>query len=159
MNTTARIQNPWPVAIIAFFALFISATLGLVIFTSFHRMELVSKDYYEQEIKYQDQIERLNRTQRIRSRVALSYDPVKQQITITMPPEHTRRHVEGRIHFYRPSAAGLDREVKLECGTDGLQVVNAANLRPGLWKVRVFWTAGQEEYFYDQMVVINQKCW
>ena len=158
MNTTARIQNPWPVAIIAFFALFISATLGLVIFTSFHRMELVSKDYYEQEIKYQDQIERLNRTQRIRSRVALSYDPVKQQITITMPPEHTRRHVEGRIHFYRPSAAGLDREVKLECGTDGLQVVNAANLRPGLWKVRVFWTAGRKN-FYDQMVVINQKCW
>lgn len=157
MKVTARIPNPWPVAIIAFFALFISATIGLVIFTTFHRMELVSKDYYEQEIKYQDQIERVNRTQPIRSRVAISYDPEKQQITVTLPPEHTRGPVEGRIHFYRPSAAGLDRQLKLDCGPDRLQVVNAANLPPGLWKVRVFWTAGQEEFFYDQTVVIHQK--
>ena len=30
-----------------------------------------------------------------------------------------------------------------------------ADLRPGLWEVRVSWTVGQEDYFIDQRLVIG----
>jgi hypothetical protein len=38
--------------------------------------------------------------------------------------------------------------------TVGEQVLDAKPLRPGLWKIRVQWTIGGEDYYFDQTVVI-----
>jgi hypothetical protein len=51
----------------------------------------------------------------------------------------------------------LDREIKLELDAKGVQAIDASSLLPGLWKVRVSWTADQKDYFTDQKVVIGAK--
>jgi nitrogen fixation protein FixH len=63
--------------------------------------------------------------------------------------------LSGNIQFYRPSAINLDRQVKLEPNREGIQTIDASSLLPGLWKVRVSWKAGNEEYFLDEKVVIG----
>ena len=63
----------------------------------------------------------------------------------------------GRIELYRPSAAGMDRAVKLEPDANGVQRLDATGLAPGLWKVRVSWTLENQDYFLDQKVVVGSK--
>jgi len=41
-----------------------------------------------------------------------------------------------------------------ELGNAGRQQIDARELRPGLWRVRIRWTAGTEEFFRDEAVVI-----
>ena len=48
-----------------------------------------------------------------------------------------------------------DRQFELQPGRDGVQNLDAAHLRPGLWEVRVSWTVGGQDYFIDQRVVIR----
>ena len=60
------------------------------------------------------------------------------------------------MQLYRPSAAGLDRELKLELDATGSQSLDAAALEPGLWKVRIHWTSHQQEYFADKSVVVKR---
>ena len=38
-----------------------------------------------------------------------------------------------------------------------MQSLDASALKPGLWKIRVSWTVGQQDYFIDQKIVIPGK--
>lgn len=148
-------RNLWPVAIIGFFAVFIVWIAGFIVFSTFHRVDLVSPDYYAQELRHQEQIDRRERAQALPDRVRITYDAARQNLTLTLPIEHALLQPVGVIHFYRPSAAGLDQKRPLDVGSDGRQVLDARQLDPGLWRVRVQWTVEGRDYFAEQEVVIS----
>ena len=148
--------NPWPYAIILTFILFISGTIGLVVMASSQRVDLVSNNYYEQELKYQGQINRAAHAQALSAPVHISYDRSSHQIAIVLPPEHANHAVIGRIQLYRPSEASLDREFKLQVD-HGSQTLDGSTLRPGLWKVHLSWTVDQEEFGSDQQLIIPAR--
>lgn len=145
-------RNFWPIGIVLAFVLFAGGTAALVIVATSHRMELVSPDYYEQEIRFQDHIDRLNHTTR-NGQAKISYDAERKQVTISIPP-NPQPESGGQIEIYRPSAAGLDRRLNLELDPSGNQALDAKNLRSGLWKVRVLWKVNGEEFFTEQSVLL-----
>lgn len=157
MNPAATPRNPWPFALIGFFAVFITFMAVFIGFAVRQRTDLVRADYYEDEILYQRQIDRLNRTHPLRSGVAIAYDPATQRIRLALPVSGSQKHVTGRIHLYRPSNAGLDREFELAIKADGSQTVETKNLSEGLWKIRLTWQSNGEEYFFDQSLVISSQ--
>jgi hypothetical protein len=155
MTSHLHSRNLWPFGIIAAFAVFVAGTAALIVLACSHRTDLVSRDYYEQELRFQGHIARLERTRRLQPAVAVAYDSSLRQIRVSLPPEHGRREARGRIQFYRPSAAGLDRVVKLELDADGIQVLDVKDLMRGSWKVQVSWSVDGQDYFIDQKVVIG----
>ncbi|MCF7764754.1 MAG: FixH family protein [Verrucomicrobia bacterium] len=154
MNPKRTTPNPWPIALIAFFILFIGATAGLVLFSTFHRMELVDADYYEHEINHQSQMERVSRTRQRHAQVQVDYQPDQHSIQLGFPSSHVDRGAVGTIHLYRPSAARLDRTLPIKYNAQGKQLLDTEGLRPGLWRIRILWTSNQEEYFDDQRLLI-----
>jgi nitrogen fixation protein FixH len=149
MNTK---KNLWPYGIITAFAIFMTGTIGLIVLACSHRTELVSDDYYEQEIRFQSQMERQQRAST--QGASVIYEPRTHAIRISVPSGTAPGSVSGRIHLYRPSAAGLDRKLSLELDAQGTQLVDATRLSAGLWKVRVTWSAGTQEYYLDQSVIV-----
>ena len=149
-------RSLWPYAIISAFAIFIAGTIGLIVLACSHKTDLVSADYYEQEIKFQNRLDQLRRTKELNTGVVV-YDASKQQITISLPGGQSHRAVSGRVQLYRPSAAGLDRQMALVPDSAGVQIVEARDLLPGLWKVRVSWTVGDNDYFADEKIVIASR--
>jgi nitrogen fixation protein FixH len=149
-------RNLWPLGVILAFALFIPATAGLIVLACTHKEDLVNASYYEQEIKFQGQLDRLSRTRELGAQSSVTYDTGAKHIRISLPAEHARQHATGLIQLYRPSEAGLDRQLPLLLDATGSQLLAAAALRPGLWKVRVSWTAGGMEYALDEKVVIGK---
>lgn len=155
MKEASRGRNPWPIAIACYFVLFFAGLVTFIVYASRNHTDLVRPDYYEQEIRFQDQIERVQRTRAIEQPVTVSYDPAQKCITVQLPSAHASQ-AGGRIHLYRPSDARLDREITLATDASGMQRLDAADLRAGLWKVRVEWTVGGAEYFVDRPVVVKQ---
>jgi nitrogen fixation protein FixH len=150
-------RNLWPVAIILVFAFFLAGTIGLVVMACTQKVDLVSSNYYEQELRFQGQIDRVKRTRQLATQAVVAYDSASKRITISLPGEQAREAVTGSIELYRPSAAGLDRQIELKVDASGVQSVDTSGLRPGLWKVRVSWTANRQEYYTDQRVIISPK--
>ena len=146
--------NPWPWALIAFFVCFIGLVIAFIVFAVGQDLQLVREDYYEEEIRYQEQIDRLNRTWLVREQVRVAYDAAGQTIDILLPSSHAEENATGRIHFYRPSDASLDHEVALRLGADGRQVVPVSELAGGLWNLHLFWEANGQEYYAKHVVVI-----
>ena len=146
--------NPWPASIIATFVLFIGGTVGLVVLASKDRNDLVAADYYEQEIRYQQRIDQLHRTEPFADEIKATYDSDNRRLIVKVPSIQAAGGLTGDIQLYRPNHAGADRTFAMAPNPDGTQTLPAKDLKPGLWKVRLQWTVGANEYFADRQVLI-----
>jgi hypothetical protein len=154
MSTT---RNLWPLGIVVTLAVFVTGTVGLIVMACSQRVDLVSPDYYERELRFQGQIDRVERTHHAASQASIAYDAAGKCLTVLLPADQAGREVSGRIELYRPSAAGLDRAVKLDPDAKGTQRLDASSLEPGLWRVRVSWTSEKQNYYLEQKVVVGSK--
>jgi nitrogen fixation protein FixH len=134
---------------------FIAGMAGLVVMACVQRTDLVSASYYEDEVLYQQQIDRAERARRLESKASVTYDTAARRIILALPPEHARVLTQGRVRVSRPSEAGLDRRMDLQIDSGGVQAIEAASLKAGLWKVEVNWTVGGEDYYLDRRVVVG----
>jgi len=149
-------RNLWPHAIIAWFVVFAAALAAWITFAVRQNLDLVRADYYEEEVRYQGQLDRLNRTASIRSEISLGHDAAKREITLLLPAAHLTPRPYGAIHFYRPSDAALDFQVPLAVDAAGHQRIRTGALRGGFWKVRIHWSASGREYYFEQGIVVDE---
>lgn len=158
MNANTKTPfNPWPLAIIGWLVLFFSFTVGLVGYISHQRMDLVRGDYYDEEIRYQEQLDRMNHTVAFTNQLAIAYDKSLDAITIKLPPAQAKNLTDGRIRLYRPSDESLDQNFQLAPDSTGRQELDAKKLRIGLWDVRVYWQVDGQGYYYSKSVVVGSK--
>ncbi len=142
-------------SLIVFFVLAVAACVGFVAFCQMHPAELVTADYYEQEVRYQGQIDRLSRAKAFKGEAGINYDFRARQIRIALPAAHASgQGIAGSIHLYRPSDAGLDQRLELKTDPQGRQALDARDLSAGLWKVQVLWTNAGQEFLLDEKVVV-----
>lgn len=147
-------RNIWPYAIIAYFVIFITGMVSWVVFAMRHDDQLVRPDYYEHEINYQKQIDRIFRTGVSAPSAEISYDARNQQISFKLPDEVLGAELHGSIHLYRPADARLDQRIPLQLRTDGSQQVDVSKLQGGYWKVLVSWKMAGQEFYLEKPVVI-----
>ena len=149
-------RNLWPTSIVVFFILAVTFIITFIAWSLRQREDLVSADYYEREVRYQSQLDTLNRSQALAATTVVTFEPAQQTIVITLPPTQPQG-ATGSIQLYRPSDARLDRELPLALTADGTQRLDAKPLRDGLWKVRVKWNANGQDYFLDQPVIVTSS--
>jgi hypothetical protein len=154
MSNPSPSRNLWPFAIIGFFCLAVLFLGSFVVWAMRQHEDLVSADYYEREVRYQQQLDSMNRSHAFAAQVVVTFDPTQQAIIITLPAAR-QQGTTGRVHLYRPSDSRLDRELPLALNAEGVQRLDATGLSGGLWKVRVKWTTAGQEYFLDQPVIVT----
>ena len=65
----------WAVGITLLYSTFVVIMISFLIFTRFQKVNLVSEDYYEKGLQYQQQIEALRRTQALLRSADASREP------------------------------------------------------------------------------------
>ncbi|RDV13564.1 nitrogen fixation protein FixH [Pontibacter diazotrophicus] len=154
MTTQSKSFTLWPYAIIAAIVLFMGYIIFFVVQAMNQDVDLVSKDYYEQEIAFQDHIDMVGRTKAVGD-VAINYKPENHAILLQLPESFAGQHISGRVNLFRPSDDRLDQEVPLQLGRDLSQLVETEKLEKGLWKVRVNFSAGEETYYTEETIQLK----
>lgn len=98
--------------------------------------ELVTEDYYQQEIEVDGKYDREKNSQ-------VLVDPIKieaegKDISITFPKEFDYKKITGTIFLYRPSSQKLDFELPISLSSLHLLIPNA-ELVDGRWDITVEW--------------------
>jgi len=141
------------VGIAAFLFVFVSCIAAFITFAVRQQMDLVRPDYYEEEIRYQVQFDRLERTRSLGAGARITADAMRGTLEVGIPAAHASALTAGTIQFYRPSDAGQDRVIPLKPSSEGVQKAAISDLGAGLWRVRVRWTTGGKEYAMDETFV------
>jgi len=150
--TTSTTHSRWGAGVAASIVLFILGILVMVYVAISERVDLVSDQYYDQGLRYQERIDaQRHSTGAGKVRVAVLNDTVR----LEFPPAVHSRAVTGTIVFYRP--ADRSRDFTVDLGTDSLgnQVVPTASLDRGLWRVKAEWSVDGRAHYYEQPVMIR----
>jgi hypothetical protein len=148
-------SKSWPVGIAIIYISFVLLLVAFVIFSSFQQVDLVTDDYYDEELKYQQQINRINRAQDLSKPVIWRHDNSNNVLTLSFPSELESHKVKGNILFFRPSDAKQDKLTALNLTSENIQTISTENLSSGFWKLKIFWKVDQTEYYKEGSLVIK----
>jgi len=144
----------WPYAIVGAMVLFMGYIAYFVTKAMNQDVDLVSKNYYEQEIAYQEHIDQVTRT-RAAGDVAIAYKPEGEAILVQLPASLQGQPLQGSISLFRPSDDKLDQELPLQPGRDLSQLIETGKLEKGLWKVRVRFSTGADTYYAEESIQLK----
>ncbi|MDE0558696.1 FixH family protein [Algoriphagus sp. NF] len=111
-------------------------------------IELVRDNYYEAEIKYQEQIDRESSTLLL-DREVLAFDSQSKAVILDLP-----KGAKGNLNLYRPSDVKLDQSVPVEIIESGKKQISIANLKPGYWRVQLTWTENGTEFYQEKKITL-----
>lgn len=113
--------------------------------------ELVDKEYYKNELKYQEVIDGSENAN------ALKFSPVLkqsgQQISITMPIDSTTKTVQGSAYFYCAYNQSKDRKFQLHPDRNGNQEFNQ-RIDPGTYTVKIKWCSDGRNFYTEQQLTV-----
>jgi nitrogen fixation protein FixH len=140
----------WGKGIIIVFVIFFAGMAFMAYKSMTKNIDLVAQNYYEKEIKYQNQIDKINSTSSLKEKLMI--ETTGGSLVITYP-ETTG--LKGDISFYRPSDAKKDFKLPVEAGKDNKQIINTQTLLKGLWRVQVNWSADGLDYYNEEKIMIQ----
>ncbi|HLZ89362.1 MAG TPA: FixH family protein [Puia sp.] len=116
-------------------------------------VDLVSKDYYRDELSYQQVIDGASKANALSEDIRIGNTPTG--IRLELPAEMKHRSVTGSIRFYCAADAGRDREITLDPDGEGGQDIPRSALIPGRYTVSISWRSAGVGYFSQQPYVIH----
>ena len=126
---------------------FMGFIIFLVVSTSLVSTDLVTDDYYEQELKYQDRIDAEENTAGLNGEFVVSSSG--DMITIQLPSDFYNLEVIGSAHFYRPDNADLDRLFKLRRNSLELSVPKS-KFKSGTYVLKISCEVDGKDYYHSE---------
>ena len=145
-------RNLWPYGLVAAFVLFFLGMATVVTIAVTHQEDLVSANYYENELNYQGQLDSAARAQK--AGADIRFDARARSVVIALPANQAGQKVSGTIQLYRADAPSKDRTLALNPGRDGTQTLDVAPFATGPWLLRVNWQANGQGYYLEQKIIV-----
>lgn len=140
----------WGIKIAIFYGGFVAIVLASVFFAMTQKVDLVSDNYYEKELKYQEQIDKSQRTKSLKEKTEIQL--LNSQIKIKFPNLPDKNYTKNSILLYRPSDPSKDLKISISTDSLGVQVIPVEKLISGFWKIKLNWITNETEY-YDESII------
>ena len=138
-----------PYIIIGAFVLFMTFILQFVFRSMKSDVQLVSSNYYQQEINYQSHIDKQKRSALIKENSTISLS--NNQLTIDLAKSVAQ--AKGEIHLYNGSNADLDLKNPFEFTENTPLIIPSEDLEQGIWTVKIDFVSNGETYYIEKKLV------
>jgi hypothetical protein len=142
----------WGKGIVIVFIAFAAMILTLVFKTMKEKTELVSDNYYADELAFQQQIEQSKAAAQL-SRLP-EITTTQNLVSISFPNEMKGKSMQGEIVFFRPSDASKDHTYEIAADTAAVQRIQTNELTTGLYEVSINWQTATGHYFSQHQIYI-----
>lgn len=145
----------WGLGIALFYSAFALAMIAMVIRSTHYDHSLVRDDYYQGDLEYQAQYDKLVNAQAAEL-IRISHRAGTQEVVI-IPAEELTGALDGKILFFRPNDQSKDFEVPLVLDPDsGVQHIDLGRALPGRWKLKVDYSVGETPYYQETEIIVTR---
>lgn len=133
---------------IAFVYIGFVAFIGILVFkASNQKFDLVTKDYYEQELKYQQVIDQAANTSKLSAPIIVERS--KKELKISFPDE--MKNKKKYVDFYLYHAADAKKDFRRSFQLDGNELTQAlpAGMN-GMYELKLSWETEGVKYYFEQ---------
>jgi hypothetical protein len=143
----------WGTGIVIAFISFIGFILYLVITMSTNKKyehDLVTEEYYKEELQYQNEINKLNNAKNLNTNIV--YNKTNEGVVIQFPKDFDAEKITGKMFLYRPSNKQLDFETTISLSKTYLLIPDK-RLVDGRWDIKIDWQYNGKNYLYKKSII------
>ncbi len=142
----------WGTGIVLAFIGFISFIMYFIItmnVDSKYEHDLVTEDYYGEELQYQNDINKLANAKKLSENI--SYKKTDEGLMITFPKDLEIEKITGNVSLYRPSNKQLDFETQISLSKPYLLIPDK-RLVDGRWDIKIDWQYNGNSYLFKESI-------
>lgn len=131
---------------------FVALILTLVFSCYSMDVELVSPDYYAEELAFQQKIDAINNEKQLTK--SIDHILGNTEITLNIDSVLLSPDFEGTINLFRPSDSKMDVKLKMNF-KNKQQKINTNQLVKGAYKLQLSWISKQQKYYKEDVIFIH----
>ncbi len=142
----------WGTGIVLSFAAFIIFILYFVIIASTDNRanhDLVTEDYYKEELAYQNEIDAQSNAKIYASQ--FSFENQEGGLAITFPSKMNYKEIKGKVSLYRPSNKHLDFDFPISLSNKHLLIPDK-RLLDGRWDIKIYWNYQGKDHLIKKSI-------
>lgn len=134
----------WGNKLIIVFIVFAALMATLVYKATQTKFELVSKDYYQDELRYQDKIDGAANAA---LEAPISIQVNDEIISFEFPDAQKNANITGEAWFYCSVDATKDKRFVLSVDSTGIQRIERKRLQKGDYQIKISYEINQKKYY------------
>ena len=143
----------WGTGIIIAFICFIGFIMFFVITMTTddkYNHDLVTEDYYKQELNFQDDINRETNSKNLKQDI--TWKKTEKGLIIIFPEQLDASKINGKVFLYRPSNKQFDFETPISLSNHNLLIPDN-RLLGGRWNIIIDWEYNKTPYRFKKEIV------
>lgn len=148
-----RFKWHWGIGIAVVYMGFVLIRVVTIIIAEHNDVDLVTPNYYEKEINYEERITEIRNTKSLQEQVAVKTD--NRMVTIQFPGSFNREKLRGDIVLFRPSDKRMDKILPIKPDSGTVQRIDLSALHPGYWKIQLSWEYEKKRYYEEIPLVLR----
>jgi len=143
----------WGHGIAITLGIFLILNLIVLIFVFRLDVQLVTDNYYEKELKYEDEIVIMRNALNLPD--SMKFDLNNLNLEIKYPASLLKNDLKGDIHLYRPDQRKFDFTIPVKYDSSGTQLISMTGKATGKWKISVLLNDGGKDYLFKEDVFLR----
>ncbi|MBN8686815.1 MAG: FixH family protein [Chitinophagales bacterium] len=128
--------------------------MGYLVYRSMNtNFELVEKDYYKQELRYQNVIDDHQQANALSAPARL--EEINGQLTLQLPEEMKHKSLTGEVYFYCAYDKTKDKRFELKADSLGRQVLPPGAVSAGNYTAKISWKNGEQSFYSEQKLFVH----
>lgn len=141
----------WGKGIALVLIIFVLGLAFLVYKTTEVTSEMVTENYYEKELSYQEIIEGKKNIQQLSEKIEINIKDGK--LVVSFPKELTQEDIKGSILFYRPSDPKKDRTTDIQL-KNHTQEIDLQNFVTGNYQAQITFSVNDKKYYFEKDIYV-----
>lgn len=139
----------WGYKILIVYVAFVIGIMFLVFKANQQKFDLVTPNYYEAELKFQNVIDQKQRVAELSAQPKISHSV--SSVSIQLPEEFLNKEVKGEVYLYRPSDASKDIKTSFTTNKSFVEMFLHKDLS-GAYDLKLSWQADGKSYYNEQRI-------
>jgi len=141
----------WGKGIAIVYLIFISSMIVFAIKASKQSYDLVSENYYDEAVRFQDQINATANAVDNKNGIRFNYIKAENSLELLSA---SKQDLIGSLYFYKPDKAGDDFTMEFHL-TEAKTFIKLGTISKGLWKVKARWQVNNQNCFAETKLFIE----
>jgi len=140
----------WKIAIL--YSCFVVMMVTLVVASNRQKMDLVSKNYYEDELMFQKTLDAGKNQAGLSKPVLIHAD--KDSVTIDFPDEFRSKVLSGDICFYSPANEDWDKNFKISTNNN-IVTISRKSLHDTKYTIKINCAVDGKKYYQESEIQLH----
>ena len=149
-----NIKFTWGTGIFITIIIFVTFFTGFIIFSLTRDVNLVTKDYFPDEIAYDVKIDKIQNTNKLKEKVKLN---INNNILRIVFPSFIKdlSKFKGTVLFFYIKSARKDKSYNIKPDNNNSQFFDLTNYVKGRYTVKVDWSYNNKAYYQEQTIELK----